>query len=107
MDTHFIMANLENAAAYPGASVSAFRPLEATLHTTATRILSPSEKFPVAPMTIPTVTRSFSESQILILIILQASSSFVPRASLSHLLHCPASQPSRPQPLWSCCCYCC
>ena len=43
MDTHFIMAHLENAAACPGASVSALRPLEATLHTTATRILYQSE----------------------------------------------------------------
>ena len=55
MDTHFIMAHLENTAACPGASVSAHRPLEATLHTTATRILFESGSYPLAPMTIPSV----------------------------------------------------
>ena len=55
MDTHFIMAPLENTAACPGASVSAHRPLEATLHTTATMVLFQSESYPLAPMTIPSV----------------------------------------------------
>ena len=32
MDTHFIMAHLENAAAHPGASALALCPLEATFH---------------------------------------------------------------------------
>ena len=49
------MAPLENTAACPGASVSAHRPLEATLRTTATRILFQSESYPLDPMTIPSV----------------------------------------------------
>ena len=56
MDTHFIMAHLENATACPGASVSALHSLEATLHATATRILFQSESYPMAPMTCPSVT---------------------------------------------------
>ena len=47
MDTHFIMAHLENAAACPGAFVSALYPLEAT------RILFQNESYPMAPMTSP------------------------------------------------------
>ena len=42
MDTHFSMAHLDNSAVCQS-PVSALRPLEATLHTTATRILFQSE----------------------------------------------------------------
>ena len=74
MDTHFIMAHLENAAAHPGASALALCPLEATFHSTATNILFQSESYPMAPMTRPSLTPLLSESQILILKVLQASS---------------------------------
>ena len=101
MDTHFIMAHLENAAAHPGASALALCPLEATFHSTATKILFQSESYPMAPMTRPSLTPLLSESQILILKVLQASSLLALRPSLSHLLHFPVPQPSQPQPLWS------
>ena len=68
------MAHLENAAARPGASALALCPLEAALHATATKILFQSESYPMAPMTRPSVTPLLSESQILILKVLQASS---------------------------------
>ena len=101
MDTHFIMAHLENVAAHPGASALALCPLEATFHSTATNILFQSESYPMAPMTRPSLTPLLSESQILILKVLQAFSLLALRPSLSHLLHFPVPQPSQPQPLWS------
>ena len=57
--THFIMAHPDNSAACPGTSVSAFHPLEATLHATATRILFQSESYPMALMTHPQWPPSF------------------------------------------------
>ena len=88
----FIMAHLENAAARPGASALALCPLEAALHATATKILFQSESYPMAPMTRPSVTPLLSESQILILTVLQASLWLVARAYVSCLpLPCPST----------------
>ena len=89
-----------NAAACPGASVSALRPLEVTLHAAATRILFHSELYPTAPLSSASLTPQLSESQVLILTVLQATSWLVPRPSPSHLL-LPVTQPSQPQPLLS------
>ena len=79
-------ATWTNAAACPGASVSALRPLEVTLHTAATRILFPSEFYPMAPLSSASLTRQLSESQILILKVLQGSLRPSPMASLPHPL---------------------
>ena len=70
MDTHFIMAHLENAAAHPRASVSALHPLEATPHTAAAESSYHLSPIPFAPMTNPSVTSQLSQSQVLIIKIL-------------------------------------
>lgn len=62
-----------NAATCPGASVSALCPLEVTLHAAATRILFHSEFYPMAPLSSASLTPQLSESQILILTVLQTS----------------------------------
>ena len=62
------MAPWTTAAACPGAPVSAFRPLEAALHTAAKKTLLKLESDLIAPMTSPSVVSQLSQSQILILI---------------------------------------
>ena len=62
------MAHWTPAAACPGAPVPAFHPLEATLHTAATRTLLKLQLYLVAPVTSPSVVSQLSQSQIFILI---------------------------------------
>ena len=98
-----------NAAACPGASVSALRPLEVTLHTAATRILFHSEFYPMAPLSSASLTPQLSESQILILTVLQTSHELLqgslrpaPMASLPHPLPLQSPQLTQVQPSCSC-----
>ena len=91
-----------NSAACPGASVSALSPLEVTLHTAATRILFPSEFYPMAPLPSASLTLQLSESQILILKVLQGSLRPSPMASLPHPLPLQSPQLTQVQPSCSC-----
>ena len=61
------MAHRTTAAACPAASVSALRPLEATLHSAASGFLFQLESYRMASRTSPSVTPQLSHSQILIL----------------------------------------
>ena len=98
-----------NAAACPGASVSALRPLEVTLHTAATRIMFHSEFYIMAPLSSASLTPQLSESQILILTVLQTSHELLqgslrpdPMASLPHPLPLQSPQLTQVQPSCSC-----